>query len=471
MADGVLGKGGDPESVHIPVVSAQLGPGSAWPGHLAGIDAPVAVAGEAFLAVSAELHFGANHMVPDGKVPDIRSDGGHAGHFMSNNHGQRAAAVDRGNQQIRVAQARGPDFHQDLAAHRFTDADLFHVKTAIDFVDDCSFHPGTPLSGAERRLATRTIIDNLLDFALQLHTIFTFVGLCHVHAGESRLPSEGNQREMKAAVLDGVGQPFQVQDIDICGPTGREVLIDVRASGLCHSDMHVAQTHVGFPMPAVLGHEVAGVVAEIGPDVTEFRVGDHVVSSPIHSCGHCRGCLTGRPYQCRHPQETQRTPDQDPRLSRNGEALTQFIGVGGFAEQVIVHENTVVSVSSDIPFDRAALLGCGVVTGAGAAINSARIRPGDTVAVIGCGGVGLNVIQGAALAGARRIIAIDLQPGKLELAKVFGATDASSQAEGDSVQAVKDLSGGGVTCAFEVIGLKQTRGTPSRCSTSAAPRS
>ena len=115
---------------------------------------------------------------------------------------------------------------------------------------------------------------------------------------------------MKAAVLDGVGQPFQVQDIDIADPIGREVLIDVRASGLCHSDMHVAETNVGFPMPALLGHEIAGVVAEVGPDVTEFRVGDHVVSSPIHSCGHCRGCLTGRPYQCRHPQETQRTPGQ-----------------------------------------------------------------------------------------------------------------------------------------------------------------
>ena len=261
---------------------------------------------------------------------------------------------------------------------------------------------------------------------------------------------------MKAAVLDGVGQPFQVQDIDIADPIGREVLIDVRASGLCHSDMHVAETNVGFPMPALLGHEIAGVVAEVGPDVTEFRVGDHVVSSPIHSCGHCRGCLTGRPYQCRHPQETQRIPGQGPRLSRNGEALTQFIGVGGFAERVLVHENTVVSVSKDIPFDRAALLGCGVVTGAGAAINSARIRPGDTVAVIGCGGVGLNVIQGAALAGARRIIAIDLQPAKLELAKVFGATDLVNAGDGDSVQAVKDLSGGGVTCAFEVIGLKQT---------------
>lgn len=261
---------------------------------------------------------------------------------------------------------------------------------------------------------------------------------------------------MKAAVLEGAGQAFAVRDVQLADPLGREVLIEVRASGLCHSDLHVASNGAGFPMPALLGHEVAGVVAAVGPDVTEFGPGDHVVASPISSCGHCAGCLTGRPYQCRAPQETQRTPDQAPRLSLDGQALTQFIGIGGFAEQVLVHERLVVGVGKDIPFDRAALLGCGVVTGAGAAINSARIRPGDTVAVIGCGGVGLNVIQGAALAGARRVVAIDLQPAKLELAKVFGATDTVNPAQGDATGAVKDLTGGGVTHAFEVIGLRQT---------------
>lgn len=261
---------------------------------------------------------------------------------------------------------------------------------------------------------------------------------------------------MKAALLEGVGEPFQIQEITIAGPVGREVLIEVRASGLCHSDLHVATIDVGFPMPAVLGHEIAGVVAAVGPDVSEFKAGDHVVSSPIHSCGRCRGCRTGRPYQCRNPRETQRPPGSAPRLSREEEGLTQFIGVGGFAEQVLVHENTVVGISKDVPFDRAALLGCGVVTGAGAAINTARIRPGDTVAVIGCGGVGLNVIQGAVLAGARQVIAVDLQPAKLELARTFGATAVVNAAETGSVEAVRDLSRGGVTHAFEVIGLKQT---------------
>lgn len=261
---------------------------------------------------------------------------------------------------------------------------------------------------------------------------------------------------MKAAVTDYVGAPFTLQEIEIAAPEGREVLIDVRASGLCHSDLHVAATDVGFPLPAVLGHEVAGVVVACGPAVTDFRPGQHVVSSPISSCGRCVGCLTGRPYRCRAPHEAQRPAGSSPRLSRDGVALTQFIGVGGFAEQVLVHENSVVGISEELPFDRAALLGCGVVTGAGAAINSARIRPGDTAVVIGCGGVGLNVIQGAALAGARRIIAVDLQPTKLELAKVFGATDVINPTDTDAVAAVLELTGGGATHAFEVIGLRQT---------------
>lgn len=261
---------------------------------------------------------------------------------------------------------------------------------------------------------------------------------------------------MKAAVVTEVKGAFKVFDIAIGNPSPQEVLIDVRASGLCHSDLHVASNDVGFPMPAVLGHEVAGVVAAVGSEVTQVSVGDHVVTSPVHSCGTCTGCRTGRPYQCRFPSHTSRAPDSSPRLSLDGRALTQFIGVGGFAEQVLVHQNIVVPVPHEIPFDRAALLGCGVVTGAGAAINTARIRPGDTVAVIGAGGVGLNVIQGARLAGATRIIAIDLQPAKLELATAFGATDVINGGAADAVAEVLKLTGGGVTHAFEVIGLKPT---------------
>lgn len=261
---------------------------------------------------------------------------------------------------------------------------------------------------------------------------------------------------MQAAVVSEVAGTFDVVDITIDNPAEHEVLIEVKASGLCHSDLHVASSDIGFPLPAVLGHEVSGLVVGVGSAVTSLEVGDRVVTSPVHSCGVCKGCRTGKPYQCRVPSHTDRDAAGTPRLSLNGQKLTQFIGVGGFAEQVLVHENTVVKVPDAIPFDRAALLGCGVVTGAGAAINTARIRPGDTVAVIGAGGVGLNVIQGAKLAGATRIIAIDLQPAKLELATVFGATDIINGGEGDSVELVKQLTGGGVTHAFEVIGLQAT---------------
>ncbi|MCV9994255.1 Zn-dependent alcohol dehydrogenase [Paeniglutamicibacter sp. ZC-3] len=261
---------------------------------------------------------------------------------------------------------------------------------------------------------------------------------------------------MKAAVVSEVKGAFEVLEIAIDNPAPQEVLIDVRASGLCHSDLHVASNDVGFPMPAVLGHEISGVVAALGSAVTGLAVGDHVVTSPVHSCGACSSCRAGRPYQCRVPSHTNRAPGTAPRLSLDGRALTQFIGVGGFAEQVLVHQNTVVPVPREIPFDKAALLGCGVVTGAGAAINTARIRPGDTVVVIGAGGVGLNVIQGARLAGASRIIAVDLQPAKLELATVFGATDVINGGDSDAVAEVLRLTGGGVTHAFEVIGLKRT---------------
>jgi len=262
---------------------------------------------------------------------------------------------------------------------------------------------------------------------------------------------------MKAAVLDKVGDKFTVQEIDIATPIGREVLVQVKASGLCHSDLHIAENDFGFPMPSVLGHEISGIVTEIGPDVTEFAVGDHVVGCLVSHCGHCIQCEAGRTFMCLNPEETQRTADQPARLTRNGDSVTQFSELGGFAEFSLAHENNLVVVSKEIPFDKAALLGCGVVTGAGAAINTASVRVGDTVAVIGCGGVGLAAIQGAALAGARRVIAIDLQPGKLELAKKFGATDTVNPADGDVVEQVKALTGGvGVDHSFEVIGLKIT---------------
>ena len=262
---------------------------------------------------------------------------------------------------------------------------------------------------------------------------------------------------MKAAVLEAIGQPMVIDDIDVADPIGREVLVEVKANGLCHSDLHMAENNFGTVLPAVFGHELSGIVSAIGPNVTGFAVGDHVVGSLISHCGACERCLAGRTYQCRNRLATARTKDEAPRLSRRGEPVTQGFSLAGFAEQALVHENNIVKVTKDIAFDKAALLGCGVITGAGAVVNSGQVRVGETVAVIGCGGVGLSAIQGARLSGALRIIAIDLQPGKLDLARSMGATDTVNPADGDAVKQVQELTGGlGVDHAFEVIGLKET---------------
>ena len=194
---------------------------------------------------------------------------------------------------------------------------------------------------------------------------------------------------MKALVVNALGRGFDFEDVDIAAPIGREVLIEVQASGLCRTDLLFA-THDIVPMPAVLGHEVAGLVAEVGPDVVQFCVGDHVVGSLAQSCGSCTRCLTGRSFQCLHPESTLRRPTDAPRLSRHGVALSQGLGLGGFAERALIHENQLALLPKEIPFAQAALLGCGVVTGAGAVLNTADVRAGDTVLIFGAGGVGLR---------------------------------------------------------------------------------
>jgi len=261
---------------------------------------------------------------------------------------------------------------------------------------------------------------------------------------------------MKAAILNSFDGQFDIEDIEIGSPVGREVLVEVKACGLCHSDLHLAQANYGTPLPAVLGHEVAGIVTEVGPDVRELKVGDHVVGSLVQSCGHCLPCSTGRTYQCANPQETLRDAKLGQRLTRNGEAVTTGWGTAGFAEKTLVHENQLVKVPDEVPFPQASLLGCSVITGAGAVINTAGMRPGDTVAVIGVGGVGLNAIAGARLAGARRIIALDIAPEKEALARKFGATDFINSGANDPVEAVRQICPGGVDHAFEVIGLVPT---------------
>src|SRR5260221_12083035 len=258
---------------------------------------------------------------------------------------------------------------------------------------------------------------------------------------------------VKALVVNGLGRGFDFEDVDIAAPIGREVLVNVQSSGLCHTDLLFA-THDIVPFPAVLGHEVAGIVAAVGPEVTQFRVGDHVVGSLAQSCGACARCLSGRPFQCMHPESTLRRPTDAPRLSRGGVSLFQGFGLGGFAERALIHENQLAVVPKEMPFAQAALLGCGVVTGAGAVLNTANVKPGESVVIFGAGGVGLNAVSGARLAGASRIVVIDIQPKRLEAARGFGATDVIDSTKSKPVDAVRDLLPGGVDHVFDFVGLK-----------------
>jgi S-(hydroxymethyl)glutathione dehydrogenase/alcohol dehydrogenase len=258
---------------------------------------------------------------------------------------------------------------------------------------------------------------------------------------------------MKALVVNAVGRGFDLEDVDIAAPIRREVLVDVRASGLCHTDLLFAANPI-FPTPAVFGHEISGIVAEIGPDVTQVRIGDHVVGSLTQSCGSCPRCQSGRSFQCQHPEATLRPATDGPRLSRKGQSLYQGLGLGGFAERALVHENQLALVPKAIPFAQAALLGCGVVTGAGAVLNTASVAAGDTVVIVGAGGVGLNAISGARIAGASRIVAIDIQSKRLEAAQKFGATDVIDSSETKPVEVVRDLLPEGADHVFDFVGLK-----------------
>lgn len=264
---------------------------------------------------------------------------------------------------------------------------------------------------------------------------------------------------MKASVTTGVGNGFKTADVQLADPIGREILVDVKASGLCASDIHIEQgASPSMVFPAVLGHEIAGVIAAVGPDVTTMHVGDHVVASLIQFCGACVDCLSGRTYACAFPEATMRGADEPSRITAaDGTPLTQLLGLGGFAERALVHENQLAVVNKEIPFPQAAVLGCGVSTGAGAAINTAGVRVGDSVAVIGTGGVGLNAISGALIAGATTIIAVDISDDKLEIAKKFGATHVINSSQVDAVEAVREITAGGVDHAFEIIGLAATQ--------------
>ena len=261
---------------------------------------------------------------------------------------------------------------------------------------------------------------------------------------------------MKAAVLFEAKTPLEIVEVDIDTPGPREVLIRTAAVGVCRSDLHFVDGSFPHPMPTVPGHEAAGIVEAVGEGVSSVKPGDHVITFFTVFCGSCEMCITGRPSLCVDPS-TRRAKDAPPRLKlKDGRGLAPFLNLSAYAEMMLVHENACVAISKDMPLDRAALIGCAVTTGMGAVTNTAKIPVGATVAVIGCGGVGLSAINGAAIAGAGRIIAVDIQPGKLDLARAFGATDVVNAREVDPVGAVLEMTSGGVEYSFEALGLKAT---------------
>ena len=260
---------------------------------------------------------------------------------------------------------------------------------------------------------------------------------------------------MRAAVLREVNRPLTIEEVQVDSPAPREVLVRTRATGVCHSDLHFIEGKQTWQMPVILGHEAAGTVEAVGDQVSYVRPGDRVITCLSVFCGHCDQCVSGRPNLCDRAGVV-RSPDDPPRLRQGDSRIHQFTNISSFAEQMLVHEHSVVKITQDIPFEQLALIGCGVTTGVGAVLNTARVEPGSTVAVIGCGGVGLNCVRGAALAGALRTIAIDAVETKLGMARDLGATDVVDASSGDVVEKVVALTGGGVDYSFEAIGTKET---------------
>jgi NDMA-dependent alcohol dehydrogenase len=259
----------------------------------------------------------------------------------------------------------------------------------------------------------------------------------------------------RAVICRELNRPVVVETITVDGPKRGEVAVKIAACGVCHSDLSATNGTIALPPPLVLGHEGAGEVVEVGEGVTGLAVGDHVVASFIYMCGKCRFCSGGRPVLCVEQGKALLTPPEGtPRVKdKDGKPLNIFSGCGVMAEYATLSVDNVVKIDSKIPLDCAALVGCAVTTGVGAVFNTARVEPGSTVAVFGCGGVGLNAIQGAAIAGAERILAIDTIDAKLDMAKKFGATDVLKVAPGqDPTKEIKKLTGGGPDYAFECVG-------------------
>ncbi len=263
----------------------------------------------------------------------------------------------------------------------------------------------------------------------------------------------------KAVVYRELNKPVSVEEVEFESPRRDEVMVKLKACGVCHSDLSATNGTIPMPPPLVLGHEGAGVIEEVGEGVRDLAVGDTVVACWIPMCGKCRYCTSGRPVLCDMAAKAAFTlPDGTSRIKdANGNNLHHFAGTAVMAEYATLHRDSVIKIDPDVALDKAALIGCAVMTGVGAVLNTAKVEAGSSVVVFGAGGVGLNVIQGAALAGAEKIIAVDLEDKKLEFAQQFGATETINPSrDGDAVAKTKELTGGGADYAFECIGLGAT---------------
>jgi len=253
---------------------------------------------------------------------------------------------------------------------------------------------------------------------------------------------------MKAAVFRGAGQPVTISQVEVRDPGPGEVRVKLMAAGLCHSDLSVIDGTIPYPVPVVLGHEGAGVIEAVGVGVTSVKEGDRVIVSTLSHCGRCPACELGKPTQCRNAPN----PKDTLPFTVDGKPAYQFANASVFAEYTLVREQGAIPIDPRVPFDRACLIGCGIMTGFGAVVNRAKVETGATMAVFGVGGIGLNCVQGGVLAGAAKIIAVDVMPQKLEWARRFGATHTIDSSKEDPVAAVRALTGGGADYAFEAVG-------------------
>ena len=270
---------------------------------------------------------------------------------------------------------------------------------------------------------------------------------------------------MRAAVLHTIPGELVIDEVRIDKPGPREVLVRTAAAGCCHSDLHFMEGKYPYMTPVVMGHESAGIVESVGTDVSHVEPGDHVITCLSVFCGQCDFCVAGRPNLCTKDQ-VRRPADAPPRLSQDGDPVFQFLDMSSFAEQMLVHEGAVVKIRDDMPLDRAALIGCGVTTGVGAVVNTAKVQVGENVVVFGLGGIGLNVIQGARLAGADRIVGVDINPDREAWGRQFGMTDFIDGRGKDRQAVINEvlaLTDGGADYSFDCTGNTEVMRTALEC--------